>query len=198
MARTAKVQRSTTESQVTVELDLDGTGRAQVETGNGMLDHLLEQLARHGLLDLSVTANGDVSPGWHHLVEDVAIVVGRAVREAVGEGKGIVRMGHIYVPLDETLAFVALDLGGRPYAVVRIGLSGDQVGDLPGDLVRHFLETFALEARLALHARVVEGTNAHHKAEAVFKALARALRQAVTVDARAAEQVPSTKGTVSG
>ena len=197
MARLATIQRNTKETQITVEIDLDGSGRAQIQTGNGMFDHLLEQLGRHGLIDISVNASGDIRTGWHHLVEDTAIVFGRAVREAVGDGQGIIRMGHVYVPLDETLAFVALDIGGRPYAVVRIGLSDEQVGDLPGDLVRHFLETFALEARIAVHARIVEGSNPHHKAEALFKGLARALREAVTVDPRASEQVPSTKGTLN-
>ncbi len=198
LRRAASVSRSTSETEVTVKLVLDGTGIFEGATGNGMLDHLLAQIARHGLLDLSVTTKADLSPGWHHLVEDVAIVLGRALREAVGEGRGIVRMGHAYAPLDETLAFVSLDLSGRPYAVVRTGLAEGTVGDLPADLVRHFLETFALEARAALHARVIEGVNPHHKAEALFKALARALRMAVTVDVRAAEQVPSTKGSVQG
>ena len=195
--RKATVRRDTRESQVEVTLDLDGTGVAAVDTPNGMLNHLLEQLARHGLIDVSVTAGGDLSPGWHHLVEDVGIVLGQTLHKAVGDGRGIVRMGHQVVPLDETLVMVALDLGGRPYAVVKVAFDGPTIGGLPSDLVRHFLEVFALEGRLNLHAQVLAGGNDHHVAEALFKALARALRTAVAVDARAGGEVPSTKGTIS-
>ena len=195
--RRATVRRDTRESQVEVTLDLDGAGQASVDTPNGMLNHLLEQLARHGLLDVSVKATGDLSPGWHHLVEDVGIVLGQTLHQALGEGKGIVRMGHQVVPLDETLVMVALDLGGRPYAVVKAAFDGPTIGDMPSDLVRHFLEVFALEGRMNLHAQVLAGANDHHRAEALFKALARALRTAVAVDPRAAGEVPSTKGTIS-
>lgn len=195
--RTARVSRDTAETQISLTLVLDGTGRFDGNSGNGMLNHLLEQIARHGLFDLSITATADLSPGWHHLVEDVAVVFGRALRQAIGDGKGIVRMGHSYAPLDETLAFVAVDLSGRPYAMVRTGLAEGMVGDVPADLIRHFLETVALESRSALHAKVVEGMNPHHKAEALFKALARALRQAVAIDTRAGERVPSTKDTIN-
>jgi imidazoleglycerol-phosphate dehydratase len=195
--RKATLKRDTRETQVQVELDLDGTGEASIDTPNGMLNHLLEQLARHGLLDITVSAQGDTSPGWHHLVEDVGIVLGQALHQAVGEGRGILRMGHVMVPLDETLALVALDLSGRPYAVVKAPFDDPLIGDLPSDLVRHFLEVLALEARMNLHAQILAGTNDHHKAEALFKALARALRQAVTVDPRISGEVPSTKGTIS-
>ena len=195
--RKATVRRDTRESQVEVTLDLDGTGQASVDTPNGMLNHLLDQLARHGLMDVSVKATGDLSPGWHHLVEDVGIVLGQTLHQALGEGKGIVRMGHQVVPLDETLVMVALDLGGRPYAVVKAAFDGPTIGDMPSDLVRHFLEVFALEGRMNLHAQVLAGANDHHRAEALFKALARALRTAVAVDPRAAGEVPSTKGTIS-
>lgn len=195
--RKATVTRETDETSVRVEIDLDGSGQYRVDTGNGMLDHLLGQLARHAPLDLAVEAKGDTRPGWHHLVEDVGIALGRALREAVGDGKGIARMAHALVPLDEALAQVALDLGGRPYAVVDVGLSGATVGDLPGDLVRHLLESVALEGRFALHVRVVQGVNGHHKAEATFKALARSLGEAVRLDPRKGGQVPSTKGTIS-
>ena len=191
------ISRNTSETQATVELNLDGTGIFGGGTGNGMLDHLLAQLARHGLMDLDVRAKGDLRPGWHHLVEDIAVVLGRALREAIGNGAGIVRMGHSYAPLDETLAFVAVDLSGRPYAVVRTGLGSEMIGDLPAHLIRHFLETFALEARIALHVRVLDGIDPHHKAEAQFKALARALRDAVAIDSRGEHQVPSTKNTIS-
>ena len=148
-------------------------------------------------MDVTVSTQGDVATGWHHLVEDVAIVLGRALNEAVGEGRGIIRMGHALVPLDETLAQVVVDLSGRPYAVVNIPFEGPTIGDLPSDLVRHFLEVLALEGRFNLHAQVLAGTNDHHKAEALFKALARARRQAVTPDPRAPGDVPSTKGTIS-
>ena len=197
MERTATITRDTKETQVTVELNLDGTAQANVDTPNGMLNHLVEQISRHGLIDISVVAKGDLSPGWHHLVEDVGIVLGQALRTALGEGRGIVRVAHSVVPLDETLAMVALDLGGRPYAVVTAPFAGADLGDMPSDLVRHFLEVFALEARINLHAEIIRGANDHHKAEALFKALARALRDATKVDGRASQDVPSTKGTIS-
>ncbi|MBI4282377.1 MAG: imidazoleglycerol-phosphate dehydratase HisB [Chloroflexi bacterium] len=196
--RKATLRRDTRETQVEVTLDLDGTGKAAIDTPNGMLNHLLEQLARHGLMDIAVTARGDTSPGWHHLVEDVAIVLGQTLHRAVGEGRGIFRMGHVMAPLDETLALVALDLSGRPYAVVEAPFDDPLIGDLPSDLVRHFLETLALEARMNLHAQILTGANDHHKAEALFKALARALRQALAIDPRVEADVPSTKGTISG
>lgn len=195
--RSARVSRDTAETQITLTLVLDGTGQFDGDSCNGMLNHLLAQIARHGLFDLSITATADLSPGWHHLVEDVAVVLGRALRQAIGDGKGIVRMGHSYAPLDETLAFVAIDLSGRPYAMVHTGLAEGMVGDVPADLIRHFLEVVALESRSALHAKVVEGMNPHHKAEALFKALARALRQAVAIDSRAGGKVPSTKDTIN-
>lgn len=195
--RIATLKRDTKETQVEVTLDLDGTGKASIDTPNGMLNHLVEQLARHGLMDITVSARGDISPGWHHLVEDVGIVLGQALHQAVGEGRGILRMGNVTVPLDETLALVALDLGGRPYAVVKVAFDDPLIGDLPSDLVRHFLEVFSLEGRINLHAQILAGGNDHHKAEALFKALARALRQALAVDPRVADEVPSTKGTIS-
>ena len=194
--RRAVVQRETGETRVRVELALDGTGQHQIDTGNGTLDHLLAQLARHGQFDLTIQAQGDLETGWHHLIEDVAIGLGRALREAVGDGRGIVRMGHALVPLDETLAQVVVDLSGRGYAVVETGLAGDMVEKLPSDLVRHALETLAVEAHATIHARVLYGMNQHHKAEALFKALARALRDAVQMDPRLEGEVPSTKGTL--
>ena len=192
--RTGSFSMETAETQVSVSIKLDGTGECHMETGNGMLDHLLAQLARHGLFDITVTARGDIQTGWHHTAEDVAIALGRALREAVGEGRGLRRMGHALVPLDEALAQVAVDLGGRGYASVDVGLTNASVGELPGDLVRHFLEAFAVEAGLTLHARVLSGVNPHHKAESIFKALARALRDACDLDVRLGDQIPSTKG----
>ncbi len=196
--RTGTYARTTGETDVRVTIGLDGSGVANIATGNGMLDHMLSQLARHGLLDLEVKADGDSAlTGWHHTVEDTGIALGRAFADAVGDGKGIRRMGHAIVPLDEALSRVVLDISGRPYATVDLGVSGEDIDGLPGDLVRHFLESFATEARISLHATVLAGVNAHHKIEATFKALARALRDAVEIDDRANGQVPSTKGTIS-
>lgn len=196
--RTGTYARTTGETDVRVMIGLDGSGKTTVSTGNGMLDHMISQLARHGLLDIEVRATGDSAlTGWHHTVEDTGIALGRAFADAVGDGKGIRRMGHALVPLDEALSRVALDISGRPYAKIELGVSGEDIDGLPGDLVRHFLESFATEARISLHATVLSGVNAHHKIEATFKALARALRDAVEIDERAAGQVPSTKGTIT-
>ncbi len=194
--RQASVDRRTGETSISLSLNLDGQGRYDIVTGNGMLDHLLAQLSRHGLIDITLRAEGDLSTGWHHMVEDTAITLGRAFREALGEGRGINRMGHAYVPLDETLALVVVDLGGRSHASLDLSLDHEMVESLPGDLLGHFLESFAAEARITLHARILSGVNSHHKAEALFKALAKALRYAAEIDPRAAGQVPSTKGTI--
>ena len=196
--RTGTYARTTGETDVRIAIDLDGTGVAKIETGNGMLDHMISQLARHGLLDIEISASGDSKQtGWHHTVEDTGIALGRAFADAIGDGKGIRRMGHAIVPLDEALSRVVIDISGRPYATVDLGVTGEDIDGLPGDLVRHFLESFATEARISLHATVLAGVNAHHKIESTFKALARALRDAIEIDERAAEQVPSTKGTIS-
>ena len=194
--RTAKTSRKTGETQVSAELNLDGQGRYQVDTGNGMLDHLLAQLGRHGLIDLELSARGDVEVGWHHIVEDSAIVLGRALREAVGDGEGIVRMAHSFVPLDEALALVVVDFSGRGYSVVDTKLADSDLGGLPAHLVDHFLETLAREGGFNLHVRVLAGVNNHHKAEAIFKGLARAIRTALALDDRLSGEVPSTKGTI--
>ena len=195
--RTSKLTRETGETQISVELNIDGLGKYQLDTGNGMFDHLLAQLSRHGLIDLSISAKGDVQVGWHHLVEDVGILLGRALREAVGDGRGITRMAHSYVPLDEALALVVVDFGGRGYAVIEADLGDSDLGGLPGDLIRHFLESFAREGNFNLHVRVLAGLNNHHKEEAICKGLARAMRAALTPDERIAGEVPSTKGTIS-
>lgn len=197
-ARIGSVSRKTLETNVDVKIELDGFGNHNIQTGNPMFDHLLSQLAKHGLLDMVVKASDDGIPDAHHLCEDVAITIGRALKQAVGEGAGIRRMGSALVPLDETLAQVAVDLGGRGYAVVETGLEGTRVGDLPGELIQHFLERLAIEGALNLHARVLSGADPHHKAEALFKALARALRDALVIDPRTSGKVPSTKGTISG
>ena len=196
--RTATLERQTGETSVSVSMNLDGQGLSQVDTGNGFLDHMVSQLARHGLIDITLKAQGDVHVGWHHLVEDVAIMLGRTFNEALGERRGIRRMGHAIVPLDETLAMVALDCSGRSYAVIETTLDDSMVETLPGALIRHFLESFAIEAKINLHAKIITGVSPHHKAEALCKALARALRDAVEPDPRMAQQIPSTKGTLSG
>ena len=194
--RTASLERATGETAITVAVNLDGSGRYEIDTGNGFLDHMVSQIARHGLFDIRLQARGDTHVGWHHLVEDTAIMLGRAFGQALGEPRGIRRMGHAIVPLDETLVMVAVDWSGRPYAAVDTTLNDTMVETLSGDLVGHFLESFAIEARINLHARVLAGVSPHHKAEALCKALARALRDAVEPDARAGGQVPSTKGTL--
>lgn len=193
--RQASLSRQTRETNVSVELKLDGSGAISVSTGIGMLDHLLEQLGRHGLFDLDVKASGDfASIDAHHTVEDVAIVLGQAFDKALGDRSGIVRMGHAVVPLDEALAMVAVDLSGRGYAVVEGIMPKGDVGQLPRELVTHFLETFARESRNNLHVHMFRGEDGHHIAEAVFKALARALEMACRIDERRRGSVPSTKG----
>lgn len=194
--RTAKIERKTNETDILIELNLDGSGQHSISTGIGFLDHMLSHLAVHGLLDLTVRARGDLQVDAHHTVEDVALALGKASDQALGEREGIVRMAHAYAPMDEALAFVALDFSGRPYAVVEAEWNTPAVGALPTSLIAHFLESFAVTARCTLHARVLYGRDDHHKAEALFKALARALRAAVAIDPRR-EGIPSTKGTLT-
>ena len=196
--RTANIERKTSETEISLRLNLDGTGAYDVDTGNGFLDHMVSQISRHGLIDINLRAKGDLHTGWHHLVEDVAITLGRAFNQALGEARGIRRMGHAMVPLDETLAMVALDCSGRGYAVIETTLDDAMVETLPGALVKHFFEPFALEGKINLHAQIMTGVSPHHKAEALCKALARSLRDALEPDPRAASQIPSTKGTLSG
>lgn len=194
--RRAIVNRETGETKVRLELVIDGRGKCQANTGIGMLDHLIDQLARHGLFDIGVEATGDIEVGQHHTLEDVAICLGQAFNQALGERRGIVRMGHALVPMDEALALVAVDISGRGYAAVEATLEGRDISGLDTDLIRHFLETFATEAKLSLHARILSGVNDHHKVEALFKALARALDSATRLDERRAGDVPSTKGII--
>ena len=195
--RSARIERSTAETSIALDLNIDGTGEYDLNLQNGMFEHLLAQLSRHGLIDLSISADGDTDVGLHHLVEDVGIVLGRALAEAVGKGAGIRRAAHTFMPLDETLAFTAVDFGGRGYSVIDADVGDGDMGGLPGDLVRHFLESFAREGRFNLHVRLISGVNNHHKAEAIFKSLARSLRAALELDPRRSGQVPSTKGTIS-
>ena len=194
--RISDLKRTTRETSISLSVDLDGKGTSAISTGNGMLNHLISQISRHGLIDISLDAKGDVDVGWHHLVEDSAICLGRAFRQAMGEGTGIHRMGHAIVPLDESLALVAVDLSGRGYADIDCGLENQMVETLPGEMVTHFLESFAVEAKINLHVKILTGQNAHHKAESTFKALAKALRFALEIDPRSPTDIPSTKGTL--
>ncbi len=199
MSRTGRVERATKESSVLVEVDLDGTGSVDVATGVGFYDHMLGQLGRHGLLDLTVKTDGDVHVDAHHTVEDTAIALGDALRQALGDKRGIRRFGDSLVPLDETLVQVAVDLAGRPYCV-HMGEPDGQAyvligGNYVGSLTRHVLETLAFNAQIALHVRVLAGRDPHHMVEAQFKALGRALRDAIALDPREGG-VPSTKGTL--
>lgn len=191
--RAAQVKRETRETSISLALDLDGSGRYEISTSIGMLDHLLESLARHGLFDITLTATGDIERDPHHLVEDVGLVLGKALDEALGERRGISRFGHAVVPMDEALALVAIDLGGRPHAAIDLQFERENIGQLPTENIGHLLAAFAQEGRLNLHARLLAGANDHHRAEAAFKALAHALRAAVALDARSGGQVPSTK-----
>ncbi len=195
--RTAEISRKTNETQIEIKLDLDGAGAHKISTGVGFLDHMLTHLAVHGLFDLTVKAKGDLHIDVHHTVEDVALALGQAFDNALGDRKGIVRMGDCFAPMDETLAHVAVDLSGRPYAVVQAEWHTPYVGNnIPTTLFPHFFESFAATARVNLHARVLYGRDDHHQAEALFKAWARALDVATQLDARRAGKVPSTKGSL--
>jgi imidazoleglycerol-phosphate dehydratase len=193
MSRTARVERATKESKVVVAVDLDGSGRTEVSTGVPFFDHMLAQLGKHALFDLRVKAVGDIEVDAHHTVEDVSIVLGQALREALGDKAGIVRFGDALVPLDETLVQAVVDVSGRPYCVHEEPELVELIGSYDTTLTRHVFESFASAAQICLHVRVLAGRNAHHVVEAQFKAVARALRTAVAVDPRA-EGVPSTKG----
>lgn len=191
--RTATVRRETSETQIEITLNLDGRGSAQTSTGIGFLDHMLAALARHARFDLIVRATGDLQVDEHHTVEDVAITLGQALGKALGDRAGITRMGHAVVPMDEALALVAVDIGGRGYCVFDGAFDAPSIGGMGTSLVRHFLEALAMEARMNLHARLLTGLDDHHRAEALFKALARALHQATRLDPTLGGDVPSTK-----
>lgn len=194
--RWATIDRQTTETDVRVRLDVDGTGQHGIATGIGFLDHMLTHLALHGLFDLTLQASGDMEVDEHHTVEDVAICLGRALDQALGDRSGIVRTGHALVPMDEALALVVIDLGGRPYTVISADFATPHVGAMGTSLIQHFLETLATYGRFNLHVRVFYGHDDHHKAEALFKALGQALRAAAVPDPRR-QDVPSTKGTLT-
>jgi imidazoleglycerol-phosphate dehydratase len=194
--RTAEISRKTNETQIEIEIDLDGTGKHEVLTGVGFLDHMLTHLAVHGLFDLNVQAKGDLHIDVHHTVEDVALVLGQAIDKALGDRKGLVRMGDSFAPMDETLAHVAIDLSGRPYAVIQAEWYTPYVGNIPTTLFPHFFESFVVTSRCNLHARVLYGADDHHQAEALFKAWARALDTATQFDPRRGGTIPSTKGSL--
>jgi imidazoleglycerol-phosphate dehydratase len=190
MERKSSIKRDTQETSVGLEVNLDGRGKWEIATGIRIFDHLLSQLSQHGKFDFKCAANGaDI----HHVVEDVAICLGRAFSEALGEKRGIVRMGNAFVPMDDVLVMVTVDLSGRAYTVLDLSFNKNDMTGFPSDLVRHFLESFAAEARLNLHAKIMYGTNDHHKAEALFKALGRALDMAVRLDPRLGNDLPTTK-----
>jgi imidazoleglycerol-phosphate dehydratase len=196
MNRTAEVSRNTAETRITVKVDLDGTGLARLASGIGFFDHMLDQIARHGLIDLDVAAEGDLHIDGHHTVEDVGITLGQAVYEAVGDKKGIRRYGHAYVPLDEALSRVVIDFSGRPGLVMNVPFKSGMIGTFDSQLAHEFFQGFCNHAFVTLHIDNLKGENAHHQCETVFKAFARALRMALELDPRAADTIPSTKGSL--
>ena len=197
MLRIGEIHRKTNETEINLKLNLDGSGQHELQTGIGFLDHMLSHIAVHGLFDLAVQARGDLHVDVHHTVEDVALVLGQALNQALGDRRGIVRAGSAYMPMDESLAFVAVDLSGRPYAVVQAEWHASQVGGIPTSLLPHFLESLAVTGALNLHARVLYGRDDHHQAEALFKALGRALDAATRLDPRRGTAIPSTKGSLA-
>ena len=196
--RIATVHRKTSETEIRVTLNLDGSGIYRVATGIGFLDHMLEQLSRHSLIDLEVEAKGDLHIDQHHTTEDAGLAIGEALTRALGDRKGIQRYGHAYAPMDETLSRVAIDISGRPYMVWRSAFTQSKLGDFDTELFEHFFHSLAQTAGITLHVETLYGRNNHHIVESIFKAAARALRFAVEVDPRKADQVPSTKGTLGG
>jgi len=194
--RIAEVSRNTAETQITVKLNLDGTGKANLSTGIGFFDHMLDQIARHGLIDLDIQAKGDLHIDGHHTVEDVGITLGQAVAKAVGDKKGLRRYGHAYVPLDEALSRVVVDFSGRPGLEMHVPFKSGMIGTFDSQLAYEFFQGFVNHAFVTLHIDNLKGENAHHQAETVFKAFARALRMALEIDPRAAGVIPSTKGSL--
>jgi len=196
--RTGSVTRKTKETDVAVAVDLDGAGKSSISTGIGFLDHMLDLLGRHARIDLTVNAKGDLHIDHHHTTEDVGIALGQAVKQALGDMKGITRYADVHVPMDEALTRVAIDISGRPFLVFKATFVRDKVGTFDTELVQEWFQAFAVNAGVTLHVEVLYGTNDHHIAESCFKGLARALRAAVAIDPRAANEVPSTKGTLGG
>lgn len=196
-ARTARVERQTKETSISVEVNLDGTGKYDISTGIGFLDHMLEQLSRHSLIDLTVKAKGDLHIDFHHTTEDTGLAIGKAVADALGERTGITRFGSALSPMDETLTRVAIDLSGRPYFVWKVEFSKDKLGEMDTELFREWFQAFAQTSGMTLHIENLYGTNNHHIVESCYKGLARSLRQAIEIDARKAGEVPSTKGVLT-
>ena len=194
--RQASIERNTTETRITASVDLDGTGAYQIATGIGFLDHMLEQLSRHSLIDITLKAEGDLHIDYHHTTEDSAIVLGQAVAKALGERKGIRRFGSALSPMDETLTQVSLDASNRPYLVWKVDLRRDKLGEMDNELFKEWFQAFAQHAGLTLHIENLYGENTHHIVESCYKGLARALRQAIEIDPRKANAVPSTKGSL--
>lgn len=192
--RTGTIKRTTSETDIAVTLDLDGTGQHRVSTGIGFFDHMLEQLARHSLIDLDVACRGDLHIDQHHTTEDTGIAIGQALAQALGEKRGIVRYGEAHAPMDETLTRCALDISGRPHLAFHLPLSVSQIGQWDAEMIEHWFGSFAQAAGITLHLHLLHGTNNHHIVESAFKALARALRQAVAIDPRKGDAIPSTKG----
>ncbi len=197
-SRTATVERKTKETSVSVSLDLDGNGDYDVDTGIGFLDHMLEQLSRHSLMDLKVRAKGDLHIDFHHTTEDTGIVIGEAVRQALGDFKGIRRYATSVIPMDETCTRVSIDVSQRPYLVWKVNFTKPKLGDMDTELFREWFQAFAMNAGITLHVECFYGDNSHHIAESCFKGLARALRQAIAIDPREGARVPSTKGSLAG
>ena len=196
--RAGKISRKTKETEIEVSVDLDGTGAAKISTGIGFFDHMLEQLARHSLIDTAISAKGDLHIDQHHTVEDVGIALGQAVRQALGDRAGIARYADALLPMDETLTRVAIDVSGRPFLVFRTEFPRQKIGEFDTELVREFFQAFAMNAGITLHVETLYGANAHHISETCFKGLARALRVAVALDPRQKGAIPSTKGTLGG
>ncbi len=196
--RKAVVARKTKETALEVRVDLDGTGHANISTGVGFFDHMLEQVARHSLIDIDVAAQGDLHIDQHHTVEDTGIALGQAIRQALGDARGIIRFGDALQPMDETLTRVAIDLSGRPYLVFKTTFSRQKIGEFDTELVREFFQALTTNAGMNLHVETLYGENNHHIAESAFKGLARALRSAVAIDPRRAHEIPSTKGSLAG
>lgn len=194
--RTASIKRKTGETDIAVSLSLDGSGQSNIASGVGFLDHMLTLLARHALFDIEVSCKGDLEIDQHHSVEDIGITLGQAFRQALGDKKGIVRYAHSYLPMDETLSRVAVDVSGRPFLIFRTEFTREKIGEFDTELVREWFQAFAINAGITLHVETLYGENAHHIAESCFKGLARALRGAVAIDPREGDRIPSTKGTL--
>ncbi len=196
--RKASVERNTKETKISVEINIDGTGKYNVATGIGFLDHMIEQLSKHSLIDIDLKADGDLHIDFHHTTEDSGIAVGMAVKKAIGDKAGIRRFGSAYCPMDETLSRVALDFSGRPYLIWKVDFSRDKIGEMDTELFKEWFAAFAGSAGITLHVENLYGENNHHMIESIFKALAKSLRSALEIDERAANQIPSTKGTLNG